>query len=204
MERKSVLVLGDEKTWQWHPLSTLEPLLQLLEQKEYEVSVCTDYGSLTAAKLERYPVIINYIDNWEARGTETAEEALLQWLEAGKRMLTIHNGIIVDQAPQLQRCHGAAFSHHDPFCTLTFHLTEAGKQLFWDPGSFTFGDEPYEFNDIPEIKKEIFLEYSREGRSYPAGWRTVYGKGEVWYFCPGHTPAAMADPAYLQLIGQLL
>lgn len=199
---KKIIILGDDTDWQWHPLSTLTPFLALLEKKHISFDICTDYGRLTPDRLAGYFVIVNYIDNWKSRGSKAAEAALMDWLAAGNKMISIHNGIIINEASELQRLHGASFSHHDPFCGLTFSLTEAGKKIFSDPGSFSFGDEPYEFIDIPETQKEVFLQYRRDGRIYPAGWRTQYGKGEIWYFCPGHTEKAMAEPAYLHLLAE--
>lgn len=203
---KKILILGDDLTWQWHPLGSLQPLLEMLSRENFSYNICTKYDSLTDADLASYSIILNYVDNWTNRGSHESELALLSWLEKGGHLISIHNGIIIPEAKELQKLHGAAFSHHDPFRTLNFSLTETGKKLFPQIEAFQLDEEPYEFTFYPNVEKEIFLEYTRDGepKTYPAGWHTRAGEGEIWYFCPGHTPVSMANPQLLTMILDVL
>ena len=50
------------------------------------------------------------------------------------------------------------------------------------------------------------LLYTRDGESktYPGGWHTRAGEGDIWYFCPGHTSRIMANPQLLTMILDVL
>lgn len=202
MQNGHILLLGDAQGWRWHPLDDLLPLQAALRAAGQRCALVSDYGALTPQRLCGCGVIVNYIDNWEAQGTPAAEAALLGWLKAGGRMVSLHNGIILPQAPALQHAHGAAFLRHDPARRLCFGPAPDAPAPFGALAGWACEDEPYEFTFFDDVPRQVFWQYRRDGAQtpWPAGWRTACEKGEIVYLCGGHTADAIAQSATLAAV----
>ncbi|MCM1189126.1 MAG: ThuA domain-containing protein [bacterium] len=200
---KRILVLGDSTQPLWHPLSNLEPLTEEL-RSGYEVVETEDYPDLERKYLETFDVCINYMDNWENRGTRKAQEALCGYVEDGGRMLTLHTGIITKKSRPLLVLNGGAFTGHAEAGILTYRYCGTDPTLGEGAEDFELFEEPYRYELLRPQEMTLFLEYRHGGEWYPAGWHLPCGRGKVVYLAPGHDREAFRNPSYLRQIRNAL
>lgn len=200
---KKIIILGDRTRPRWHPVSNLEPLVEALHSK-YEFTVTEEYPELTGECLERFDACINYIDNWQDRGTLAAQEAICEYVRKGGRMLTLHNGIITKSAEPLLRLNGGSFTGHANYSELEYRSIGTNKELNDGTESFQLFDEPYQYVFFHREAINLFLEYQYEGQWYPAGWWLPSEKGRVVYLAPGHDREAFRNPLYIRQIENAL
>ncbi len=187
-----ILVYGDRTDVLWHPLSGLQPWISALKEAGHQVVVTEDYPEVTLEWLGSFDVCVNYIDNWEHRGSKEAEQVFCQYLEQGGRMLTIHTGIILPGAEQLLDIHGAEFHHHPEAEEITFcpgqEHVEGQELLLEEVQPFSLVEEPYMFTMRKE-GKQIYFWYTYRQEWYPAAWTVKVGTGKLVYIAPGHNEA---------------
>lgn len=198
-----ILILGDRESARWHPISNLNPLLNAL-RKEYDFTVTTEYSHLTSSCLESFDVCINYMDNWQERGSRETQEALCSYVEKGGKMLTLHNGIITKSSGKLLYLNGGTFMGHDEYGELEYRNTGAEPELLRGMESFCMKEEPYEYSFLRREEMNIFLEYRKGNQWYPAGWWGPYKKRLVVYLAPGHDETTFQNPVYIRQIRNAL
>lgn len=196
--RPHILVLGDPAdTARYHPLDNLLLALEDLKE-EADLVIQTDYQQLAAVEVPfaNVDIIINYIDNWmyldEWQRSRLASR-LLVWVAGGGALLTIHNGIITQETPELLEMHGGAFTKHDARTTLRFELTEEADPLLQEGFTpYEELDEPYEyrFSTFFDEGYTVWLKYLYNDAWHPAGWHRQYGEGTMLYLMPGHDATA--------------
>ena len=189
---KKLLVLGDYESPRFHPLSNLSPLLKALENR-YEITVTENYPALTAEELKRYDACINFMDNWQDRGNESAENEILRYMETGGKMLTLHNGILTKKSEKLLMMQGGTFKGHEPYDRLVYRCRGICPGAEGETESFALMEEPYQYELYRTEEMEIFLEYLYRGNWFPAGWKLPFGTGTVIYLAPGHDEKSFAD-----------
>jgi len=198
--KKKILVLGDFTYVRWHSMRELEETFGNMLNPYYEVIFSEDYTDLSTEILEEYDLCINYIDNWEDRGTKQAAAALGNYVHKGGKLLTLHTGIILKTAPELLKMHGATFTGHEEYCELIYSNTNLQHEITQGLRPFAIGEEPYEFELYPETKKEIILQYERQGKYYPAAWVIHHGEGKLVYLSPGHNSTSFKNSSVQELI----
>lgn len=196
---KNILILGDKTNVRWHNVKELNDLIYGLKELDYQITVSEDYEDITKAELKYYDICINYMDNWEDRGNLIAQEELVSYLLDGGRMLTIHNGIIVKGAAKLLDIHGAEFTGHEEYTTLTYLKAEGNHPIMEGFKDFDITEEPYEFHMRNTIPMNIFLNYRYKDRLYPAGWSVTPGQGKLVYLSFGHNAKTFASKSVLEL-----
>ncbi len=185
----NLLVLGDIQHPRYHSVEELSPLLNELK-KTWSITILEEYEDLTEKELKNYEIIINYIDNWEEKGSKGTEEALYDYIMNGGKMLTLHNGIILKNAATLLKMQGAIFQGHDSYQSLLFDKTEIGHEITAGLKAFSMQEEPYEFHMLSDIGKTLIITYEKDGNIYPAGWVSSVDKGKLVYFCFGHNSSS--------------
>ena len=177
MEEKQMklLILGDEKTAIYHPLSGVSGDIVKVLQEIGECEVSSGYRTLAPEELKKYEAVISYIDNYTDEGG--LGDRLAAYIEEGGRVLALHNGIITPQGSRLEQVYGGNFITHPPYCELRYYL---GDELFC-----TMDEEPYMVRQTDD-HNEIYLWFELDGKKYPAGWNRNAGKGRVCYLSPGH------------------
>lgn len=194
-----ILLLGDRLKARYHSLDEINPLIKVLEEY-YEIVVSEDYPEITKGSLEGIDLILNYIDNWQDWGNETAEGVLYDYLHKGGRILTIHCGIILTSATKLLASHGASFKGHAEYDLLTFNRIDDKHYITKDMDSFSIYDEPYEFEFISNRKIEMIMEYDLKGKTYPAAWTVEEGMGKLAYLAFGHDSKTFAQKPVQDII----
>ncbi|MDF2484340.1 MAG: glycosyl hydrolase [Herbinix sp.] len=194
-----ILLLGDQSRPRYHSLQEIDPLLGRI-QEFHEVVESEEYSELKKDQLFDFDVIINYIDNWQDRGNERAEQVLCEYLKEGGKILSIHNGIILKSAVELLRLHGASFQGHAAYDLLTYEKTQRNHFITQDMEPFSIYEEPYEFDFNGVQKVDIILDYHLNGKSYPAGWVTEEGRGRLVYLAFGHDRKTFENKPIQELI----
>jgi len=200
MNKKTVLVLGDSAQAHWHFMNAAEPYLRTTLEDCYDLTFSEDYPALTLETLNKYDLVINYIDNWGERGTVAAGVALQTFVAGGGQLLSLHSGIIQRVPGFLQQMQGAAFTGHAEYATLNYKTTSVVHPVTEGILQFSMGEEPYEFQLDPLAEKEMVLEYELNGKVYPAAWVMTYGFGRIVYLAPGHDARSFCVPAFQKLI----
>jgi len=199
MSKKTALVLGDTTQAHWHFMNAAEPYIRETLEENYELTFSEAYPDMTAALLNQYDLVINYADNWGERGTVPAGVALLDFVANGGQLLTIHSGIITPNAKFLLQMHGGKFLRHADYATLNYK-TLGNHPVTEGVGSFSMGEEPYEYELALFSEREPVLEFELNGTIYPAGWVIPYGLGRIVYLQPGHDARSFAVPEFQKLI----
>ena len=198
--KKKILVLGDITLVQWHSMKKIEETLKDIFHSYYEIVFSEDYPEISTDRLEEYDLCINYIDNWNERGTKQASDAIVSYVRNGGKLLTLHNGIILKSAPELLKMHGGEFTGHEEYCELLYSSTELQHEITKGIGPFAIYEEPYEFHLYSDIEKEIILQYERQGKHYPAAWVTHHERGQIVYLSPGHNVNTFINSSIQNLI----
>lgn len=202
--RPTILVLGDPAgEARFHPIDSLQAALGILE-READLIVSTDYQKLADLDVPfaNIDVVINYIDNWtrldDWQRSRLAARFLI-WLAGGGALLTVHNGIITHETPELLQMHGGDFTRHDPKTTLRFELADGADEILAaDFESYEEVDEPYEykFSAFFDEAFQPWLNYRYKDEVRPAGWHRQYGEGQMVYLMPGHDRRACENPNF--------
>jgi type 1 glutamine amidotransferase len=214
-QMSKILIIGDTVA-PYHPLSCVFPLNKLLAEEK--LTFTNDYDYFT--KLSDFDLLICFIDAWFETADAVSKAAsigalphyneawakaindrqaaaLLDYLNNGGKLLSIHSGLSLFKTPALKSLHGVEYLDHPPYDRLRINLKK-GHPLTEGVDDFYINDEPYHFNVVDEI--EIFASYEFDGTTIPAAWKKEYGKGKFIYLMPGHDEAVFQVTEYQKLI----
>ena len=203
--KKHFMLLGDYAKPRYHPLRGVDDAItgMLNDMFEtYDISITEDYPTLTLDDLRKYNLIINYIDTWDRANADFAG-ALLGYIAAGGRLLTLHSGIIAHSLPEIEQLVGACFTEHPPREPLEYTLAEA-HPITRGLEPFTIDEEPYKFVMDNLARVSVFMEYTYKGEKFPAAWTRTYGSGKSCYLSMGHEAASFANEGFVKLIKRSL
>lgn len=201
---KKIIVLGDGCTdARYHAVSNLQPLMDALGN-EYEFTVKENYSVLELGELDPFNACINYIDNWEKKGSQQCQDAILSYVGKGGNLLTLHNGIITKNSQSLLLLNGATFMGHEAYSELKYRETGVCPELQVNMENFKMPEEPYQYKFMRTEGMEVFLEYQYKDKWYPAGWKIPFKKGRVIYLAPGHDEKTFRNQTYLAQIKRVL
>jgi type 1 glutamine amidotransferase len=147
--------------------------------------------------LDDYSLLICYLDAWERPLSNLQATALKAYLENGGKILSIHNGISIQDTPGLIELTGARFTHHPEYGKLLIKILD-GHPITAGLSDFYIDDEPYHFEISGEIN--ILATYDFEGTTLPAAWEYTCGKGTLIYLMPGHDRDVFLSNDYQKLI----
>lgn len=191
---KRILVFGMYESAMYHPLTGVDAYINsIMPDMEFTFTE----QILDLCDVDEYDGVISYWDDWEEPIPGQASEALYQYVEQGGSLLLLHNGISIQLQEPLKKMMGGSFITHPQQEEITFVLKE--NEFTKGCSNFTLVEEPYQFA-LEEDEKDIFMTYIYRGEEYPGGWKKEFGKGEVIYLTPGHTPEKFENEAYTKLI----
>jgi len=191
-----VTVLATSRQAPWHPWPVYrDAVLPLLGEVAVVEAGGWD-GTVPGSTL------VSLADEWERPLSGQAAAGIESYVASGGNLLVLHNGISIQERPELARLVGARFTHHPDAGPLEFQITPRGRELWGDVSAWTMDDEPYRFEFLTDV--EILLEYRHEDMVWPAGWRRAYGRGRVTFLMPGHYAASYLHPTYASLIRAVL
>ena len=188
---KKILLLGDYKNAEWHPLRGVdEEIKRILE--DFEITISEEYPYLRLSDLQPYDVVINYIDAWDKRAGLDFAGALLGYVAAGGALLTLHSGIIAHSLPEIEQLIGASFTGHPPREPIEYVYAGA-HPIMKEVESFLINEEPYQFDMDNLARVHIIMDYVYKSEKRPAAWLRGYGKGKSCYLSMGHEAASFAN-----------
>jgi len=189
---KKIIIIGDTVA-PYHFLHCVFPLSKVLAEENLTFS--NDYAYFT--RLGEYDLLINYVEAWFKELSDEQSKGLIDYLNGGGKMLSIHTGMSIQKTEALAHVHGATFLDHPPYCEITVNLKK-GHPLTEGIADYTVNDEPYHF----EVKEEMdtFASYVYDGTVIPAAWEKPYGKGKLIYLMSGHDEQVFHNEEYQKLI----
>ena len=188
-----VLLIGDEKKAPYHPLGNIVRGVYLALQDTCELTVTTAYKSFSLEKLQQYDCVISYIDTYQEQ--EGYDSVLAEYVMQGGHLLALHNGVITLPDSVLEAAFGGRFEGHPPYTDLIW--------VFCGQEAGSMPEEPYMVRPLDE-KHELFLQFSCEGKLYPAGWVRRYKSGTVAYLAPGHDGRTGEHPLFHHMLRQTM
>ncbi|ANY76205.1 hypothetical protein BBD41_28525 [Paenibacillus ihbetae] len=195
MDRKKIMLIGDDHVGAWHPLGPVAKELEKILDGEFRLTVSTNYEDLSSLDTHQFDACISYADSWNRPLTSEQIAGLLKYVAGGGGLLAIHNGISLAGRYELLQVIGAKFVTHPPYQPLHFHRTTLEHPLLQGVENFTLEEEPYRFEFDSYTPRNVFLEYEHEGKRWPSAWEQKYGLGKVVYLHPGHRENVIkADP----------
>lgn len=191
---KRILVFGMYESAMYHPLAGVDAYLKsIMPDMEFTFTE----QILDLCDVGEYDGVISYWDDWKEPIPKQASEALYQYVEQGGSLLVLHNGISIQLQEPLKKMVGGSFITHPQQEEITFVLKE--NPLTKGCNDFALVEEPYQF-ELEKDDKDIFMSYIYRNKEYPAGWQKGFGRGEVIYLTPGHTPEQFHNEEYTKLI----
>jgi type 1 glutamine amidotransferase len=199
---RRALILGDYSNPIWHPLHPVDEELVSILGDTMTVECTEDYDSLLIEHVGDYNLIISYADKAKTAITPEQTAGLLTFVCNGGGLVVIHNGISLQQRPEICHMIGAKFTGHPPYRSIDIRISAPEHDILRGVEPFTIQDEPYQFDYIPFMDKTVLLEYEHEGATITAAWAHEYGLGRVVYLMPGHDIGPFRLPAYRTIIKQ--
>ncbi|UKS25487.1 ThuA domain-containing protein [Paenibacillus sp. HWE-109] len=199
---QKALLLGDITNAKYHPLQAVADDITDVFQDHIDVEISEDREKLTVEQLKAFDLFISYTDSWKIQVTPEQVAGVLAYVSGGGGLLVIHNGVSLQARYELSQLIGAKFTGHPPYTSLDFHLTSAEHEITQGIESFCMDEEPYRYDMDPLSEKTVLLEYTHEGKKWPAAWAHEYGLGRVVYLMPGHHVESFKHPTYRKLILQ--
>lgn len=197
---KQALLIGDNQLAPYHPLHQVETIISDILGTQMKVSSSEDYEMLREEHLLSFQLCISYTDCWNRKATPEQTAGLLSFVSKGGGLVVIHNGISLQNKPELRQLIGARFTGHPAYQKLDFRLSAPEHVIMQNIPTFTIEDEPYQFDFDPFTEMTVLFEYEFEERHYPAAWAIEYGLGRVVYLMPGHNASSFSSEAYRKII----
>ncbi len=199
--KKSILILGDYKNFQYHPFEGVDEILkQLFPQKEYGVLCTENREELNLEKILDYSLIISYTDAWEKTLENKEINSLINFIASGKGFVVIHSGIGCKNKEYTDLLK-ASFIDHPPYQKILYALTRKDHPITKNINSFSIEDELYRFNFFDKKACEFLMYGTIEGReTQPALWTTNHKEGRIVYIAPGHSIETFKNKEFLSLI----
>jgi type 1 glutamine amidotransferase len=203
LERKTkTLLIGNLSEPQYHPLQAVSEPIRNLLGSNFAVDETEDYDKLRKSSLEAYDLCIDYADTFRFRHPRERAAGLVSYVSEGGGLLVIHNGISLQESPEIRLMVGARFTGHPPYTGLDFHPLQPEHPVMAGIEAFRMDEEPYRFDWDPFAETTILMEYEHENLRWPAAWAHEYGLGRIVYLMPGHHAPSFAPPVYRRLILQ--
>ena len=134
--------------------------------------------------------------------SSAAEEALVAFVEGGKRLMAIHPASVIDEKYQKYiGLLGCRFSHHSPYQEFTVKVAAPGHPVVDGLGDFKITDELYVMDKNPS-SADVLLTAFWEDHAQPMLYVRTAGMGRVMYNAMGHDQAAYENPNYRKTIEQ--
>jgi type 1 glutamine amidotransferase len=196
------LLFGNIGDHQYHPLGPVAAELQTLSP-EIGFTVSTSPDDLADPAKGGFDAVLNYAD-WIGRPfPDGAVRGLREFVKAGGGLVTVHNGIILNNR-DYNEWTGAVFTDHPEYQELSFVPDAENHPVTRGLGSFRQKDEMYRFAFSGKNRPDVMLECYFQGIQYPAGWTTEHGDGRTVYLAPGHTAETFRHPVFRELLSRSL
>ena len=197
-ESKILILAQDEKP---HPLGVLGGMMaDWLKDAGFSNVTLTDDRSTITGDLDEYDLLILSMTMYKLSPAE--EEAIVSFVEGGKRLFGIHSVTVVDPGnEEYIKMMGGRFTHHSPRHEFTVKVADPGHPIVEGVTDFKITDELYVLDRTPSAAS-VLLTAFWEDHAQPILYIRAHGKGKVLYNALGHDQAAHENPGFKKLIVQ--
>jgi uncharacterized protein len=200
----------------------IKTIQELALENGWEVFATEDSNHFDAEHLKQYDLII-FLSTIGNILNDEQQQAVEQFVESGKGLLTIHSGTITEPDwPWYQQAIGARFSGHPPTQkgTVLIENREHPSTRHFPSDTWETTDEWYSFTTNPREQVTVLISidessYNVDDNSWfegvnqrmgdhPLVWYQRIGKGLVFQSAFGHPDALYSDPVYrAHLVGAI-
>lgn len=192
----------------------IQTIQELALENAWKVFATEDSNHLNAEHLKPFDLII-FLSTIGNILNDEQQEAVAQFVESGKGLLTIHSGTITEPDwPWYQQAIGAKFVGHPPTQkgTVIIENREHPSTRHFPSGQWETTDEWYSFDTNPRGQVTVLISIDEnsydvddnrwfEGAKqrmgdHPLVWYQEVGKGLVFQSAFGHPDALYADSVY--------
>lgn len=197
MSGSKILILAQSD--KYHPLEILGEMMSgWLKAEGIEDITLTKDRSVITNDLSKYNLLIFAMS--AGKLTQAEEEALVSFVENGKKFMGIHAATVVDpeNAKYIEMI-GGRFVHHSPHHEFTVKIADPGHPILEGMSDFKITDELYVLDRTPAAAS-IFLTAFWENHAQPMMYLRAHGRGRVLYNALGHDQEAYENPNFKKLI----
>lgn len=171
----------------------------------FGVDATEDAGAFTDANLARYRVVVFF--NTTGNVLDDAQQAAFErYVRKGRGFVGIHSATDTEYDwPWYGALVGGYFRRHPAIQPATLLVDRSHASTAHLPVRWRRTDEWYNFRQelSPDIRILIRIDegsYSggTMGANHPISWCHEYDSGRAWYTAIGHTPAAYAEPLFME------
>lgn len=205
MKKNVMIVVGDY----WHHKETIDPLIPLLFDDEWNVNYTANPNELLSFKepLDLFVSFKDPIENDQIPTPIWCDDEWTEYLEKkirdGMGFLNIHCGVtdVPEGHRMVTKINRAFFINHPKKCPVSF-VPKVKHPILEGIDEFTFpmNDEHYIMKFYKEYPTTILgMTVSQHGEQ-PGLWVHNVGKGRVCCVTPGHYTENITYPPYLKLL----
>jgi len=196
------LLFGNLDDSQYHPLGPVAAELKDLS-REIEFIVSSDPADLADPAREGFAAVLNYAD-WLGRPfPDAGVEGLMNFVASGRGLVTVHNGIIVNNR-RYNEWMGAVFTGHPEYQDLSFIVEKRGHPLTENLRNYVHPDEMYRFDFSKPERLDVIVSCELNGVKIPSVWTMDSGAGRTVYLAAGHTAATFTNPVFREILRRSL
>ncbi len=169
----------------------------LEESSGVAVTLCEDAGLLETGLIDRYDVILLYLNTKEDRWPASREAALLAAAHGGKGLLVLHAGVLSFRGWQaytdLIGGWPAPDFYHPPYGPFTVHVDDAVHPITHRLVDFAVRDELYANVQLTP-QAHVLAHAKLNGEVQPLLWTVEHPHTRVCTYLLGHDTAALQYP----------
>jgi uncharacterized protein len=157
--------------------------------------------------------VFTRLDDWDAvfmynqldTMTVAEEDALLKYINKGKRVVALHSTSVAfmwfykERFKQYTDLFGAEVTHHPPQQNFPVKVAAPNHPVMQGVSDFTVWDEFYMHKDMSD-DRQVLLTGIMDGETLDLAWSRKVGRGELLYIALGHGVEAMSNPALQKII----
>ena len=199
MSESRILILANND--QHHPLETLAEMMEgwLKNSGLWNVTLSKDRSAITE-DLNEYDLLI--LAMTPSKFSPTEEDALVSFVEGGKKLMAIHSATVVDAGNEKYiEVVGGRFVRHSPHHEFTVKVAGPGHPVVEGLADFKITDELYVLDRTPSAASVLLTAFWEHG-AQPMLYLRAHGRGKVLYNALGHGPAAYENPNLEKLVVQ--
>ena len=184
------------------------PILKKVLEADGEFAVTMndgDYKLMNRQGLEQFDVVAVYATSMPLAGVKGAEDALMEFVEAGGGLVGIHSAsdCFGDSGRYWQMLGSRFKTHGEGYIRIAFDRPD--HPILKKMTEFSTYDETYVQTYHPQFKPNSLMRLIYEGEDERSmGWAHQQGQGRVFYTALGHGAEAWNNPHFQQLITRAL
>lgn len=179
--KKALIIWGG---WEGHnPQVIANGIGEMLEKRNYNVTITCDFAILINDELTKYDVIVP-IWSCGIKG-EYYLNPLLEAVKSGVGLATFHGGINWFEDEKYYKMIGASYLYDSSCEEYTIKITDKNHPITVGINDFNITSEKYYIQVDPSNHVLAMADFS--GINTPIAWTRNYGKGRIFYTSLAHS-----------------